>query len=127
MVDFNKESHFKMDNIHDFHKWIKDNKEKTDEGCQAMQAVMKIGPDIAAAAAVKWFRESGKYGPQQVADMGKEIVDKIIKACGEKQESVIRDSAGMYAGSGEIALVVMMTFVSYSLIGVEIANEMMSK
>lgn len=126
MVDFNK---FKWDmhNIHDFQEWVSDNQGKTDEGCEAMQAVMKIGPDIAAAAAVKWFRESGKYGPQEVADMGGKIVDKIVAACEKKQETVIRDSASMFAGSGQVSLVVMMTFVSYSLIGVEVANELMSK
>lgn len=126
MVDFNKKD-WDTSNIHDFRKWVDDNQSKTDEGCEAMQAVMKIGPDIAAAAAVKWFRESGEYGPQEVADMGEKIVDKIVAACDKKQETVIRDSASMFAGSGQVSLVVMMTFVSYSLIGVEVANELMSK
>jgi hypothetical protein len=126
MVDFN-EFKWDMHNIHDFKKWVNDNQSKTDEGCEAMQAVMKIGPEIASAAAVKWFRESGKYGPQEVADMGGKIVDKIIAACEKKQESVIRDSASMFAGSGQVSLVVMMTFVSYSLIGVEVASELMKK
>jgi hypothetical protein len=126
MVDFNK-SGWNVQNIHDFKKWINDNLGKSDEGCEAMQVVMAIGHDIAAAAAVKWFRESGKYGPEEVADMGSSIVDKIMAACEKNKESVIRDSAHMFAGSGQVSLVVMMTFVSYSLIGVEVANELMKK
>lgn len=126
MVDFNRieKSHWDMKNIHDFKKWIDDNKGKTSEGLEAMQAVMSIAPDIASTAAIKWFRESGMQA-EEVQEMTGQIVDAILAGCEKKKEEVIRDSASMFAGTGEVALVVMMTFVSYALVGVEVANRLM--
>lgn len=125
MVDFNK---FNLESRdmpwHEFKKWIDEHRDLADESCDALQAVIKIGPEVACAAAVKWFRECGMQA-QEVSGMERKIVDRVVVACGDKQESVIRDSASMFAGSGQLSMVVVMGFVSYSLIGVQVANELM--
>lgn len=126
MVDFNRFSGFNMENIHDFRRWTEDNKEKSKEGCEVMEAVMSIGPDIASAAALKWLRKAGKDA-DEVKELADRIVADILLACSQGQEDVIRDSASMFAGTGQSGLVMMMTFVSYSLIGVEVANNLLAE
>lgn len=115
-----------MDNVDDFKKWVTDNKSKSDEGCDAMKAVMEMGCDIASAAAVKWFRDEGKMKPDEVSAIVGEIADKIASSCAEGQESVIKDCASLFAGTGNPGMVMMIAFVSYSLIGVRVAASVMA-
>lgn len=114
-----------MENISDFKKWIEDNKSKTDEGLEAMKQVMSIGCDIASAAAVKWFRERGMEQAWVSARVS-QISDCIVEGCSGGQESVIKDCATLYAGTGNVMMVMLMAFVSYSLIGVRVAESVMS-
>lgn len=117
------DSNWKMENISDFKKWIADNKFKTDEGLEAMKQVMSIGCDIASAAAVKWFREKGMEQAWVSARVS-QISDAIVNGCDEGKESVVKDCATLYAGTGNVMMVMMMAFVSYSLIGVNVAESL---
>jgi len=114
-----------MDNVHDFKKWIDDNRHKTDEGLDAMKAVMSIGAEVASAAAVNWFRERGQER-DWVADRTEVICDAIDAGCRDGMETVIRDCASLFAGTGNVMMVMMMAFVSYSVIGVSAAEKMMA-
>lgn len=113
-------------NLENFTKWIDDNKSKSDQGCEAMKAVMKMGSDIASAAAVQWFRDKGKMKQDEVAALSDEIVKRIVEQCSDRQENVIRDCASLFAGTGNAGMVMMMAFVSYSLIGVHVAESLMA-
>jgi hypothetical protein len=116
---------WKMNNVHDFQKWIADNKDKTDEGLQALKSVMSIGNDVASAAIVKRLRDTG-FSQAEVAGMADSICDKVLDECVAGRESVIRDCASIFAGTGNTLLVMMIAFVSYSLIGFKIADELAS-
>jgi hypothetical protein len=119
-------SGFDMSNVADFKRWIEDNKSKTNEGLEALQAVMSIGTDVASAACVKRFRDKGKE-QTEVAALTSEICDKIIAACNENKSEVVKDCASLFAGTGNTALVMMMGFVCYSIIGINVADELMDE
>jgi hypothetical protein len=121
------EGGWNMKNIQNFTNWIDDNKSKTDEGCEAMKAVMSMGVDVASAAAIKWFRDAGKMKQEDVSEMATELASRIVDECAAARESVIKDCASLFAGTGNLGMVVMMAFVSYSLVGVRIAESVMSE
>jgi hypothetical protein len=117
---------WKMDNVHDMQRWIEDNKNKTDEGLQAVKSVISIGADVASAAIVKRLRDVGMK-QEDVANLVEKICDRVIEGCNDGRESVIKDCASLFAGTGNVLLVMMMAFVSYSLIGVKIADSLVSE
>jgi hypothetical protein len=122
---FNK-SKLNMENAHDFKKWIDDNKGKAEDGCDAMQTVMSIGTDIASAAAVKWFRERGRQ-QAWVSDRVSRVSELLLERCNSCQESVIRDCASLFAGTSNVMMVMMMAFVAYSIIGVQVAETLIGE
>lgn len=115
-----------MENVHDFTKWIRDNESKSNEGIEALNAVMSIGTDVASAACVKWFRERG-WSQERVSALTDSICERIISSCKNGKESVVRDCATVFAGTGNIMMVMMLAFVSYSIIGVEVANGLIAE
>lgn len=119
-------SDWNMENIEDFGKWKEDNKEKSMEGCDALKSVMAVRHEIAVTATLKWLRDKGGYGQEGVAALEDRIVGEIMAACKRRTEEVIRDSATIFAVSGEVDRVVMMATVSFAIIGVEVANKLIA-
>lgn len=117
---------WKMENVHDFTKWIRDNESKSNDGIEALSAVMSIGTDVASAACVKWFREQG-WSQERVGALTDAICERIVRSCREGKDSVVRDCAQVFAGTGNIMMVMMLAFVSYSIIGVEVANGLIAE
>lgn len=132
MVDFNffQNSGFgwNMDNMtdgDDYKNWVKDNKGKIDAGLAAIQIILPHGHDIAAAAAIKWFREQG-WGQKQVEDVSEELCSGLVRSCKGSRDVVLDDCARIFAGTASVAHVAIMAHVTFALIGVKVAEEIMN-
>lgn len=107
-------------NVDDYRSWIADNKDKIESGRDALGKVMSIGSDVAGAAAVKWFHQTG-WEADEVLAISARLAERIVEACDSRRSAVIEDCAKMFAGSGSTTNVMIMAFVAYAVIGIEVA------
>jgi hypothetical protein len=100
--------------------------EDSDKGCEMMESVMQFRHDIASAAVVRRLRDSGKVSADHAASLAGKLAFMVEARCREKEDTVISDCARFFAGTGKSQNAMIMAFVCYSMIGVEIADEVIA-